>query len=574
MLQAEMFEVAASRRKGLAPQFVLLMTTVAAVSCGNPDLGSDHLQLHLVNVSATRTFDGAPQNPESMAAQLMVTVSGPDMETVASDPMDFSQSTFDIPEFPQGLERQFMVEYLNGQQVVARGRSVPLDVVEGGERVRTQVFVSPLNSITPVTAMDPESGGAVVSRPPFMKTVGASMTQLDDGRILICGGADVKAGRGTWFMPEDVTNITDACQTYDPRTGEFKVVAKRMAIKRAFHQAVKLGGPNNPDGRVVLIGGFTEKVPGTVSISDSVAIFDPVTGDFVEARDKGGSAGLAGGAGRALFTAALVNPDLNLVAIFGGLSNYSAAGGTWELLYFDGSTMTTVKHEQLFNEADPAHGIVRYNHSMIRVSGFADDWNANQGLEAFLLIGGENPSGVIDVLEPYIVDCPNVSNCKLTRYDDMVVSLPGGGRTMTAVAYDQTHNLVFLVGGFRTPGADEPFWRIDVFGVARAAFKDGFINMGRSVGGMTSVPLSNGTFLMAGGYGWDAPVSSLGLLNPNERIVQDGKTTVRISFQTELPSFVTGRVGLSAIEDLTGRVLIMGGFSGDDVPAEAALYVP
>ena len=143
MLQAEMFEVAASRRKGLAPQFVLLMTTVAAVSCGNPDLGSDHLQLHLVNVSATRTFDGAPQNPESMAAQLMVTVSGPDMETVASDPMDFSQSTFDIPEFPQGLERQFMVEYLNGQQVVARGRSVPLDVVEGGTCKDTGVRFTP-----------------------------------------------------------------------------------------------------------------------------------------------------------------------------------------------------------------------------------------------------------------------------------------------------------------------------------------------------------------------------------------------------------------------------------------------
>jgi hypothetical protein len=79
----------------------------------------------------------------------------------------------------------------------------------------------------------------------------ATATLLQDGRVLIAGGA------------------TTVFHVYDPRTGEFTAVTGAKSMRRAAHAATLLA-----DGRVLLVGG-----PGTGPYYRAFAeIYDPTTG--------------------------------------------------------------------------------------------------------------------------------------------------------------------------------------------------------------------------------------------------------------------------------------------------------
>ena len=59
-------------------------------------------------------------------------------------------------------------------------------------RAPDRIYVAPVNSMVRPTTVDDETGLVVSSLPVKASRVGASMTELDDGRILICGGAKVR----------------------------------------------------------------------------------------------------------------------------------------------------------------------------------------------------------------------------------------------------------------------------------------------------------------------------------------------------------------------------------------------
>ena len=100
-----------------------------------------------------------------------------------------------IPEFPEGDDRQFTFEFLgpanplknNERPVIGRGRSASLTVDADAVRAPDRIYVAPVNSMVRPTTVDDETGLVVSSLPVKASRVGASMTELDDGRILICG---------------------------------------------------------------------------------------------------------------------------------------------------------------------------------------------------------------------------------------------------------------------------------------------------------------------------------------------------------------------------------------------------
>jgi len=555
-----------------------------AAGCGggdNPDLFS----VQIKKAIAEKTYDGANPDPASGAVAVRLTVTGPGMDTRSkeSDIGVGGSAVIGIPEFPEGDDRQFTFEFLgpanplknNERPVIGRGRSASLTVDADAVRAPDRIYVAPVNSMVRPTTVDDETGLVVSSLPVKASRVGASMTELDDGRILICGGAQVRAEAETWYMPDDLNNLTDTCETYDPKTGLFTEVANRMNVKRAYHQAVKLGSPDNPDGRVVLIGGYTVPDGGTITVTNLVDIFNPKTGLFISATSNEGQPGLYGGQGRALFTADLVNADKNLIVLFGGYSNVSAVGGTYDIVWVTEGSVMTIAHAQLFNKEDPAKGIVRYNHALAKVRQYADELVEGNGYQAYLLLGGENESGVIDTIEPYVITCPGVDACKLQRQDQLVVKIPGGARSMPVVAYDKLHNFLFVAGGFGAKGGKSPTDRVEIFRVSNANFRENeVLSLGSKMGGMSIAEMDDGRFLLAGGWDGTKPVDAVKIVSPKGPVIQNGQEIETPAVKSAVPTMDAARAGHSMLTDQTGRVLIFGGIDAEKDSPEPIFYNP
>jgi hypothetical protein len=90
---------------------------------------------------------------------------------------------------------------------------------------------------------------------------GHTATLLEDGRVLITGGADFQA------------RSVAAGELYDPRTGKF-IPTGSMTTARAFHTATLL-----VDGRVLVAGG-SPGAWGTTAHLASAEIYDPRAGTF------------------------------------------------------------------------------------------------------------------------------------------------------------------------------------------------------------------------------------------------------------------------------------------------------
>ncbi len=143
----------------------------------------------------------------------------------------------------------------------------------------------------------------------FSALRGATVTALDNGKVLIAGGLD---GSGTPQSTAYLCDATGACAV--------KAGASGMQSARAYHTAVKIGVAPNNAGMVLLAGGYT--AAGPASPTSSAELYNPQSDSFSTTTAITGA--------RACHVAVLL-ADGRTVLVAGGTTGSDCASGTGNL---------------------------------------------------------------------------------------------------------------------------------------------------------------------------------------------------------------------------------------------------
>lgn len=478
-----------------------------AAGCGTAAVTPVPLAVH--EVPGTLPGAAAPQDPLQGVNFLRVTLTGDDFGAVERTfAVDLHHAA--LPAAPDGDGRQILVEGCAASDcqagAVSQGRTMPFAIRAGEPAPGLDVFLAPVNSVAyaakPTGGRDPGPTGP--SLPVHADRLGASLTVLDDGRLLIAGGAPVASVGSDPTSPASLGTPSSSVEVFDPGKGTFVEVGP-MSQGRSYHEAVKLQGRGGEPGRVLLLGGYAG-TSGSLAPTTSVDVFDPSTGKCTPV-DKGNQLAFA----RARFGAALAYPGQDVVFLAGGDTRPATASSSWDLYHVD---FGVVGHGSLDEDAP------RWNHRVTAVDG----WNAagaSPGRAAILVSGGEDQNGPIPLFEVYSLP---VSADGLAQRDAggylfvqpeaaAMTRLPSGARTRHQVVYVSARQSVLVIGGFADAAltAVQP---VDIYSTQDAAFAPVSVLLHTARGAHTATLLDGDTILVVGGMaGSGAP------LGTTERIV-------------------------------------------------------
>jgi len=474
----------------------------------------------------------------------------------------------ELPNIPYGYQRRLIAEVCTNTcnpevagDIVAKGASTPFDVLTSSSRKQTSnIYVMLRNSMGRPKKLELPM---MESKPTVADRVGATVTTLFDGRILIAGGAKVKKDSSTWFNENDIETIISEVETFDPNTGSFEKVGN-MLEPRAFHQAVRL-----KDGRVLILGGYTQR-DDAIDISKSVEVFDPKTNQFAyDKNSKGEQVTLP--SGRALFSAFVVENDGLATIIIGGKSS-PPAGAIYIQVYYPGAGIIFHSDPKMFPGSSPLK-TARWNHSAVYVPDYKRDVDG-KGSPAIILFGGENDQGLVNEVEAFTI-APTWPY-QLVRDESAVVEMTEGGRTHIASVYIRPHGFVYLVGGFEEKGAQRPSNKIDVYSAASGRFRGALQPMSVPKGACTATLMDRNIIFIAGGLGVGGVLDETALIM--ERFKCDDPQKMEGCYyevtlmQNITPKLLEPRAGHLAVFDATGKVLILGGFANNRLSTLGAVY--
>ncbi|MFI5258937.1 MAG: Kelch repeat-containing protein [Candidatus Limnocylindrales bacterium] len=213
----------------------------APVSSASPSVGPTSVSSASPSGSSSPIPAPSPvatmPEPTPSTPGLIASPSAPPLPTAASDQFSLTGS------MTVGRDGPTATRLKNGKVLVVGGK-----VASGSVATKT----------VSAELYDPASGMFTATGSMADARWGHTATLLNDGRVLVVGGADLSDG----------FNNLKSAEIYDPGTGKFTVTGS-MAVGRADHTATLLA-----DGRVLIAG-------GTNSIGlDSAEIYDPATGRF------------------------------------------------------------------------------------------------------------------------------------------------------------------------------------------------------------------------------------------------------------------------------------------------------
>jgi hypothetical protein len=300
------------------------------------------------------------------------------------------------------LSQPTATRLIDGRVLIAGGMETLKDSLIGVKAAAAEIYDPATGKFTPTGSMnDPR--------------VYFTATLLDDGKVLVVGGADLMDG---------IDNLASA-EIYDPATGKFTRTGS-MAHGRAKQTATPLA-----DGRVLIAGGYGG---GTAPLT-SAEIYDPATGKFTAT----GSMKVA----RSGATATLL-ADLR-VLIAGGQTN-TAAGVTASAEIYDPATGRFT--------ATGSMAAARYGHSA------SDLW---AGWGWVLITGGRNAAGTAlasaEIYDPAtgkfravgsMTVAAETLDVTLDEYHCVAVA----GNTLETYTYDTATGGVFTAGPALMAAAD------------------------------------------------------------------------------------------------------------------------
>jgi len=533
------------RRASLAAILLLsLLGTLGA--CSDDATDEDSLSLHLF------TTNGVQIAPVAGLEQIRVTaVDHARNEVLAQESFAYGDGKGTLGGVTYAEDLQVVIEGLDALgNAVLRGASSPFAATRDGKIEPPPIFMSPVESFSPATALT-EFGGALqpqevrfqVARP----RAGHAVVTLEGGILLITGGAEVTTGAGIAAdgLPDGYkiasNGVLDTVELYDPVSGLF-FERPPMRIPRAFHTTTVLA-----DGRVLVVGGVAiiEKDGGdVVETLASAEIFDPRRPNEPWELVAGQSKGLTDS--RAWHTATLRRADGRVVVIGGRTIAEGASSvlGTAEIFNPD-----TDRFE--FNPGDEPIAM-----EQPRAGHTAELLLTGRGAgKSIIVIGGQNDQGVLRSTEVLRVvgqdarssfDLGPAMNVGRAGHTSITAS-PAGGR------------LIVVAGGVDSDGA--PLDGVEVLDVESGEFDlMARLSKARAWGEMVELA-QTGDLVVIGGLGATGdPVAAPDRLAYNP--VDSSYTSVPVEAR-----MLAARAMLRAVRLDNGLVLVTGGVddSGDSL---------
>lgn len=500
---------------------------------GSPSLG---LNIKIYSPSpdtGINSFDGVQF--------LKITLTAPDLKPpIVKDNIPYSPGgNIELSNIPYGNSRQITLDGCaekcsTPNALKARGRSIPVSIKKGEDAKEVNIYVTPVNSFAPTSS----SKTKTITTLNFKHRVGASYTLLNDGSVLIAGGASAQGL--DWMDENSFEKIIPEAEIYDPNTGEFIPTFGSMNIPRAFHTATKL-----PDGKVVIIGGVTY-LQEKIQLTSSVEYYDPLQKKFIiPSQNSAKNLPMP----RAFHTAThiktnLANPDLSFFdAIFvaGGKGDVP---GYWEIFVFNVGVVYGGESAKLKQ--------ARWNHTATYVDKFGKNSSPS-----VVIFGGENQAGIVSTLEVFDVNTNKMNDEFINE------NPPGGGRVLHTAPYLKEQGIIYFIGGFINKEKTTPTNRIDIYRTAEGKFSGEILWLNIKRGAHQSTIMEKNSILVTGGR------SEGGVHNTAEVIFEflDCSKTcqyvVDVASLGEIPTMRSKRMAHGAIFLPTKTVLIVGGFESE-----------
>ncbi len=423
--------------------------------------------------------------------------------------------------------------------LVSRGRSKRFDVSPESDPFQVNIMFARVNEFSKTMAVGPTGPYPTNLN---VGRVGHTVTVLDDGRVLIVGGAQVTPGKtGDITGPDDLATIFDSVEIYDAKTGIYTLLETPMANARAFHTATLL-----PDGRVIMTGGITD-IGGSKQTLTTMQIFDPKTDSFdpvgvgaIAAR-AAHSAVLLDGQGHLMFAGGFGVDQAGIKATLASVEVFCVAG-------FSCATPDEVVYTTNMSTTRAFHTATR-----LPLGEPADD--------AVLLIGGEGEDGVRSSMETFRLNPAGI--------DPSVVEMLSGPRTRHTATYVPSQRYLHVVGGFSDVGHTQAVQQIDSLAAATGVFQgvQDFFSL-HARGGHAAVLMSGNAIVIAGGYDSSGALASAEVIF-EYRSQEDGKTYID---RGGVESMAAPRGGLGAALLPNDTVLMVGGVGLDGTGVTAGEF--
>ena len=518
--------------KRLIPALALL-SLVAACSEEGVGASLDKVDLNLYSAADDRPFDGV--------AFLRIAVDRRDGTNVFSKFVSYQKTLRQALEgIPFGSGLLFTVEGwtqdpTNGKlgALVSRGRSQPIDVAQSSGKARIDVLISRVNAFAWTTDATP---GKHVATGLQMGRIGHSVTKLRDGRVLILGGATLKAtANGDIHSPSDIATVYANGEIYNPRTGQFTPVAGAMDSARAFHTATLM-----PDGTVLVLGG----VSATGDTLPLWQVFDPATMAFRP------TATTALTESRAGHTATLVD-DVGHVLVVGGFGRDQAGNVT---VRGSVEVITPVQAGVKIAELQEP----RYFHTATRVTAGP----ATAPRDSLLLVGGESVDAVRGTAELYVLFPSDAAGLDPTLYP-----MAAGPRTRHTATLVSRQGFVHVVGGYADKARASVLDRVDSFQLDALQFQTAVdFRMFLPRAGHTAVLLAGDVVFVSGGFQASGPVAPAEVIFEGLNKATGGTEITKGQVD---PGLRQPRGGHAAVVLDNGTVLTVGGVAAGSVAVTA-----
>ena len=432
-----------------------------------------------------------------------------------------------LKDIPVGNQRVVTVSCFNGDALTARGVGQPVDVLtadaDKDNPITVNVLVASVDSFTLVTDLQQDNTCAGV--PDWAGEIGHTATVLNDGRVLITGGAHLLSNGA--LVPSDQAYL------FDPNTGEFQPTAGKMTFKRYYHTATLLN-TQDKDNLVLITGGLSEINKQIESIK-TAELFDPTTGSF-QLVGSGPSQGLS--EARAMHAAVLLKD--NRVMISGGYavsqSKFSEAKYLKTAEVFDPGSSQFV--------AVPSMSFERAGHTATLLKG-----------GQVLIVGGREAVATRSEIEVYK---HNQQNPAQSAFLDTGKRLKNA-RFAHAAVLDKNSNVIITGGISKIEAREEENYKnilssveryvisVPPLGDLQTPCKE--MSIGRAYHTMNVVP--TGRIIIAGGQ--DNNGMAIGTAEEISDLTCGG-TTTKTNGDLNQPRYMQSSVTLK-----TGQILLLGG---------------